>query len=196
MARRRGRAVVLALLFFVAAACTNGEENGGSMSDTAGEQLPVTAGDGPMLCDFVPENSVLVALGRDEVTSDGEVTRHRGEVSFGTCRVFADGAPDPALEVRVLVGETHGTETIRSRLEEEEFDYVFPEDVGEGYAFDIGEVTGSNGVTGRGGAVAALLWGESTIEVILNDIAASREPVADAAALAQQVADSLELPKG
>lgn len=196
MDRGRGSAVVLALLMFIAPACTNAEENGGSTSDTAGERLPVTAGDGPMLCGFVPEDSVLVVLGQDEVTGDGEVAREQGGgVSYGTCRVLADGAPDPALEVDVFVGETHRSDTIRSRLEEEDFEYVFPEDVGEGYAFEIGEVTGSHGMTGRGGAVAALLWGESMIVVTLNDHAEGRAPVADVVALAQQVVDSLELPE-
>ena len=181
-------AVVLSVV-----SCTNGDDEDEPMA-TDVEPLPTTAS-GPVLCDFVPEDAVRVAIGRDEVTSQGSL-RVQGEAVAGAqCRVFAEGAADPALDATIWSAHDFMGERVLEVLASGEVDYVFPDALGPGYGHVIDSFVGENGIEGRGGAVTMALWGDNIIQVAINDQAEGRDAMADAVALTQQIAQVLELPK-
>jgi hypothetical protein len=174
-----------------------GEDGDGTMDDISTDPLPTTAAaDGSLLCDFVPEPAVQVALGRDALTSQGSINRRdNGSVSTGQCRIFADGAADPAVEVTVLAAHSEEGTRVFQVLADEDPDFVFPDALGPGYGFAKDGFLGENGVQGRGGATTRALWGDSVVQVAINDKAEGRDAMADAVALTQQIAHALELPK-
>ena len=194
MARRMVSAM-LGLLVLLVPSCA--DDGGDTVNNANSEPLPTTAApDGVLLCDFVPDSAVREALGRDEVTGQGHINRgNDGSVSTGRCRVFAEGAADPAVEVTVLAAHSAEGTRVFQVLADEDPDYVFPDGLGPGYGFAKDRFLGENGVQGRGGATTRVLWGDSVVQVVINDQAEGRDAMADAVALTQQIAQVLELPK-
>jgi hypothetical protein len=195
MERKRSVAMLGLLAVLIVPSCS--EDGDGTMNDVNTDPLPTTAAvDGSLLCDFVPEPAVEVVLGRASLTSQGHLNRHDdGSVSGGQCRVFAEGAADPAVEVTVLGAHSDEGTRVFQVLADEDPDYVFPDGVAIGYGFAKDRFLGENGVQGRGGATTRALWGDSVVQVAINDQAEGRDAMADAVALTQQIAHALELPK-
>lgn len=185
---------LLAVLLLVPSCVEDGDE---TVNDVNPEAIPTAAEPGgSVLCDFVPEPAVRIALGRDELTAQGHINRtNDGSVTTGRCRVFAEGAADPAADVTVLGAHSDEGARVLEVLADGEADYVFPDGVAPGYGFAEDSFLGENGVEGRGGATTRALWGDSVIQVQINDQAEGRDAMADAVALTQQIAGVLELPK-
>ena len=193
----RGTFSAMLALFLVLNVPSCGGDGDDTVNDPNTEPLATAAAaDGVLLCDFVPEPAVLVALGREEVAGQGHISRgNDGSVSTGRCRIFAEGAPDPAAEVTVLGAHSAEGARVLQVIADEDPDYVFPDDLGPGYGFAEDSFLGENGVEGRGGATTRALWGDNVIQVAINDRAEGRDAMADAVALTQQIAQVLELPK-
>jgi hypothetical protein len=193
--RKRSVAAFGLLAVLLVSSCS--EDSDGAMNNVNTDPLPTSAAaDGALLCDFVPEPAVQVALGRDTLSGQGSINRRdNGSVSTGQCRIFAEGAADPAVEVTVLAAHSEEGTRVFQVLADEDPDYVFPEALGPGYGFVKDRFVGENGVEGRGGATTRVLWGDNVVQVAINDQAEGRDAMADAVALTQQIAQVLELPK-
>lgn len=188
----RIRILCVCAVVALSTACTSGEEDQPTVEN---QPLETTRPDGPLLCEFLSEDSVRQVLGRDQVSGRGYVHARTGDsATTAECLVVADGAADPALTVAVLAAHAPEGEEVLRVIAEEGPDYLFPADIGEGYGNAKDSFRGTNGVEGRGGAVTNALWGNSVIRVVINDQAEGRDAMADAVALTQQIAAALELP--
>lgn len=187
----RIRALCVCVLIVLSTACTSGE---GDQPTVDNQPLETTRPDGPLLCEFLPEDSVKRVLGREDVSGRGYLHRRTGEsATTGECTVPADAALDPALKVMVLKAHSPEGEEVLRVIAEDNPDFLFPDDIGPGYGNVRKPFERANGDEGRGGAITNSLWGNSIIRVIINDQAEGRDAMADAVALSQQIAAVLEL---
>ncbi|WP_053207473.1 hypothetical protein [Jiangella muralis] len=178
------RAACAAVLVLALAACSdNGEE-------TPMNPLSTTAPSGDLLSDFVPRESVVLALGTDDVEAPGGSVQHGSEgtlISAGS-EVYVDG--DPVLSVTVEQAMGILRSGFEDRLASDQYTQL-PDDVGLGFSWSEDEEQGGESVpVGH----AWLAHGIYVVRVSVTGLAEGRDHEADAVALAQQVVQTLELP--
>lgn len=152
--------------------------------------MPTTAADGE-LCDFVPRDSVALALGTDEFEVDsGEVSRASdGAISSAGCRVRVNDE----LTFTVSVGfaaEGYERNGFEKGLDRDGYNEL-PGEVGLGFTW-ADETDVDDGVVSTG--EAWVLYGDYFVRVWIAGLVADRDQEADAAAVAQQVRQTLEIP--
>ncbi|MBB5785542.1 hypothetical protein [Jiangella mangrovi] len=175
-------AAVLVAAVLAVAGC-GGDDEGDTPVDTT--TIPATAPGGDLLCDFLPAESAALALGGEVAAEGGQVSRDsQGALSGAGCRVTVDGGSDVAL--RVLVDFMMGSARtgFEDGLADPETYHQLPDDQGLGYTFADGEA-----------AQARLSSGDYIVEVHIDAPAEGRDGEADAAAIAQQVTQTLEIPQ-
>ena len=185
-----GRAAVVSVAIVAGLALTGCDGDDAPPADTTAltPQVP----DGEYLCEFVPEASVVLALGADELASDGRVTRGptRGRpddtLSAATCDVAVEDDDVLSVDVSYMLG--YAGDGFRDRLSWDEFNQL-ADDAGLGYSW-TDEPDGDDPGVGE----ARLSHGDYLIEVRVVGIAEGRDPEADAVAWAQQTVQTLEIP--
>lgn len=179
------RAVTIAAvtaMVLAAGACSDdavGDETEVDLSEISPSPPP----GGELLCDFVPHESVTLALGTGEFAETrGEVSRDTvGELSAAACAVTIDGHDRPALDIAVdwALGSIGGA--FRDGLDDDRY-HQLPADAGLGYTW-----------TEDGTARGWLNHGDRIVDVRIAAPAEGRDGEADVAALARQVVATLEL---
>lgn len=174
-------AAVLVAAVLAVAGCGDDDE-GDTPVDTS--TIPATAPGGELLCDFLPAESAALALG-GEVSADGQVTRDtQGVLTSAGCRVTVDGGDDVALRVLVDYMMGNARTGFEDGLADAETYHQLSDAQGLGYTFTDGST-----------AQARLSRGDYLIEVRIAAPAEGRDGEADAAAIAQQVGQTLEIPE-
>lgn len=192
---RRGLAIAVGALAWVAlVACSEGDEEGRD-DPVSSETIPASAPtDGELLCDFVPRDSVVLALGRDEFeVTRGEVLREpKGALQGASCALAPTGTDYEMLTVDVAHPMGYVGSVFEDALADTERYAQLPEEIGVGvYQKDpIGRRPG-----GEKGPVgfAQLSRGNWLVSVYIVLPADGRDSSADAVALVQQVVDTLEI---
>lgn len=175
-------AAVLVAAAMAVAGCGDDDE-GDTPVDTS--TIPVTAPGGELLCDFLPAESASLALGGDVSAEGGQVSRDtQGVLTGAGCRVTVDGGSDVALSVLVDYMMGNARTGFEDGLADPETYHQLPDDQGLGYTFSDG-----------GAAQARLSSGDYLVEVRVAAPAEGRDGEADAAAIAQQVTQTLEIPQ-
>lgn len=182
-------AVVLTML---TAGCSGGSDDDDTSVDLA-EILSTPPPSGELLCDFVPRDSVALALGTDDFEeSSGGLTRDSaGELSGAGCNITLDDQEDRALTIGVDWALGILGSGFQDRLTADGYNQL-PASAGLGFTWiqERDRPDGSRGDTAR----AWLNHGDRIVQVWLLMPADGRDGEADAAALAQQVIRTLELP--
>lgn len=147
------------------------------------------APEGEQLCEFVPQASVVQALGTEDFDiQGGQVSRDsQGALSGAACRVTA--GDDVVLSVMVDFMLGHVKNAFVDGLTDDEYNQL-PDEQGLGYSWTEGADGSDEHATGE----ARLSRGDYIIETEVVGIADGRDPGADAMALAQQVTRTLEIP--
>ncbi|TDD69245.1 hypothetical protein E1262_13030 [Jiangella aurantiaca] len=175
-------AAVLVAAVLAVAGCGDDDE-GDTPVDTS--TIPATAPGGELLCDFLPAESAALALGGEVSAEGGQVTRDtQGVLTSAGCRVTVDGGSDVALSVLVDYMMGSARTGFEDGLADAETYHQLPDDRGLGYTFTDGDT-----------AQARLSRGDYLVEVRIAAPAESRDGEADAAAIAQQVGQTLEIPE-
>lgn len=175
-------AAVLVAAVVAVAGCGDDDE-GDTPVDTS--TIPATAPGGELLCDFLPAESASLALGGEVSAEGGQVSRdNQGVLTGAGCRVTVDGGSDVALSVLVDYMMGNARTGFEEGLADAETYHQLPDDQGLGYTFSDG-----------GAAQARLSSGDYLVEVRVTAPAEGRDGEADAAAIAQQVTQTLEIPQ-
>lgn len=177
---------VLAMVSVLLMVACSGEDNGGDNPVDETSAMSGVAPDGELLCDFVPRESAVLALGADDVTADdGQVARDsQGALVGAGCGVTVGDDDENKVSVLVdyMLGAARGG--FEDGINDPERYNQLPDDVGLGYS----------STDESRGADARLSRGDYLIEVRVSGGAEGRDHEADAVALAQQVAQTLEIP--
>lgn len=174
-------AAVLVAAVLAVAGCGDDDEGDTPVDTTT---IEPTAAGGELLCDFLPAESATLALG-GEVAAEGQATRDsQGALSSAGCRVTVDGGGDVALRVLVDFMMGNARTGFEDGLADPETYHQLPDEQGLGYTFADGD-----------GAQARLSSGDYLVEVRIAAPAEGRDGEADAAAIAQQVTRTLEIPQ-
>lgn len=192
----RGRHVARTALVVLALAALTGctSDDNGSETPVDLSEIPATpSADDELLCDFLPRQSAVLALGTDgfEVTR-GETTRDSvGELSFAACHLTIDGQDDSALDINVDWAMGSAVSGLQEDLNSDRYNQL-PESEGLGFTWtdEANRPDGNRGDT----AHALLVHGDRLITVWITLPAKGRDGEADAAALARQAVATLEIP--
>lgn len=159
---------------------------------------PNPSSQGELICGFVPKAEVLSMVGSPDVAGTGTAIEQRGsEVSWGNCFVRTGTGTVTAVEVTVDSAHTNsiGSTYLKWAKEPHPGRKAFPAANPTGFAEPKYGFTPSPGEKVRTGAFAAYVRGDWFITIRNHRPAAGRDAVADAAALAQSIAATLQLPE-
>jgi hypothetical protein len=196
MTDRRGRKASSALAACVLAAtvltaCESDQEP--DVSST-----PNPSSQGELVCGFVPKAEVVAMAGRSDLSPFGTEIDQRGpEVTWGSC--FLRIGTGTVTAVEVTVDSAHqdaiGSTYLKWAKEPKPGRQPFPAANPTGFAEPKYGFTPSPGEKVRTGAFAAYVRGDWFITVRNHRPAAGRDAVADAAALAQSIAATVQWPE-
>ncbi|WP_152691133.1 hypothetical protein [Jiangella alkaliphila] len=179
-------------LVVLAGGCSD-DDSGDDTTVDLSEIAPTPPPGGELLCDFLPRESVVLALGSDgfEESSSLLTRDSAGELSGAGCSVTLDGQDQQALSVDVDWALGILGSGFQERLTADGYNQL-PDAAGLGFTWTQEETRpdDSEGDTTR----AWLLHGDRIVQVWVAMPPDGRDSEADAAALAQQVVGTLELP--
>lgn len=184
----RRHAIVRAALLTAALLLTSGvlagcqDDDKGATMDSDTTALSANAPDGPRLCGFVPRASVEHILG-DGLEAQGDVDRDsNNEVGGALCLVTPRGQDTAGVRVHVGFNLGYGRKDFDKGLRDDRF-HQLPASDGLGYSY-----------TAEGAGHARLGHGNYLLEIDVRKVE-GRDAEKDAAALAQQVLATLQLPR-
>ncbi|NDL58936.1 hypothetical protein [Phytoactinopolyspora mesophila] len=187
---RRVAVLVVAAGAFLLAGCS-GDDNGGETEMDLSD-IPAVPPEGERLCEFLPRQTVALALGTDdfEVTRGDAPRDGQGELVYAACHVALDGQDADALDVSVDWAQGAKMSGFEQDLRNEDFNQL-PEEDGLGFSWKqtANRPDGSRGDTAR----AWLVRGDRLIDVWITMPVEGRDGEADAAAIAQQVVQTLNI---
>ncbi len=179
-------ALIVAIM--ILSACGSDNDSEDPVSDMSA--IPTTAPDGEMLCDFIPRESVALALGTDEFEVDnGEVSRASdGAISSAGCRIRVNDELTFTASVG-LAAEGYERNGFEKRLDRDDYNQL-PGEAGLGFTWaDNSDLEGGTVSTGE----AWVLYGVYFVRVWVAGLVEDRDHEADAAAVAQQARQTLNI---
>lgn len=141
---------------------------------------------GETVCDFVPRERVVTALGRQdfEVADEYVSQTPEGDLSGAGCSVHVDD--EKALTVLVDFMVSFDVTDFRNGLSDDQY-HQLPDEAGLGYAWT--EESGGPNV-----GHARMSYGDYVIKTRIVGVADDSEPEPQAVAMAQEVIHGLEIP--
>jgi hypothetical protein len=195
MTDRRGRKASSALAACVLAATALTACESDKEPDVSSTPNPSSQGE--LVCGFVPKAEVVAMVGSSDLSTTGtEIDQRGSEVSWGNCFVKVGTDKRTSLEVTVDSAETDGAGwTHLEMIKKPKPGWkTFPADNPTGYAHAPYTSTAADGRK-QVGSFALYVRGDWIIAIRDYQPAEGRDPIADAIALTQSIATTLQLPE-